>query len=362
MAIDTGEIALRALAAVRQVASSGRARVVWLVAGRFETPAEAGYSTSTVGEFERTISAERLAVVAISVFDRSLQREYLRTRLPEHELDDADLARIDRATRGIPLGLSIVAEMLRDGMSPAVLDEVIDERGEANVLIQRLAKRFLHHALSLPPEKPNALRDDLPAIFGLVADGTAGSGKVIGFPLQRAIRAALLDVDVADLGARVEELAARHDFVVAATGRVHEEVASAIAGYMLGADQRHACAGMHERALAMIEAELAARYASEPIGARVADEAWRVLANAYVRHAFWLSNERGIQAVCAVLPAALVLRPELASALRATAHGSPRRRAATSAGYCVAFRGPRRRSLTNGSSAAAGNRAQVQCR
>lgn len=319
IAIDTGEIALRALAAVREAARVGPSSVVWLVAGRFETPAEAGYATSAVGEFERAISADRLAIVAISVFDRGLQREYLHARLAPRVLDDEDLLRVDRATRGIPLGLSLVADMLCDGVDPGQLDAVIDERGEANLLIQGLARRFLHHALTLAPDKPNVLRDDLPAIFGLVADETAGAGAIIGYPLQRTIRAALLDVGVAALGARVDELASRHDFVVAATGQVHQEVASAVASYMLGADQRDGCAAMHERALAVITDALATSYADMPIGARVADEAWRLLATAYVSHALWIANERGIEALCAILPAAHVLHPELASTLRACA-------------------------------------------
>ena len=319
VAIDTGEIAATALAAVRDAAVDGNSNVVWLIAGRFDSPAATGYLTSTVGEFERAIISDRLTVIAISVFDRKLQQEYLRSRQPKHPCTDEELATIDRATHGIPLGLSLVAEMLRDGLSLEILDETIDAQGEANLLIQGLAERFLHHALRQPAGTPNALRADLTAIFALIADETADSGKIIGYPLQRRIRAALLNIEPDDLRSRLDELAARHDFVLAASGQVHEEVATVVRDYMLGNDQRHRCAAMHERVIAVIGQELEARFAALCVGDRVNDEAWRLLAAAYVRHSFWISNSRGISALACVLPAAVVLRPEWAVALRTIA-------------------------------------------
>ena len=319
VAIDTGEIAAAALAAVRDAAGEGVCNVVWLIAGRFDTPAAAGYLASTVGEFERAIPSDHLAVIAISVFDRGLQREYLRSRLPGRDFSEEELARIDRATRGIPLGLSLVVEMLRDGLSLEILDEAIDAQGEANLLIHGVAERFLHHALRQPAGAPNALRDDLEAIFALIADETADSGKILGYPVQRRIRAALLDIDPGWLRDRLDQLAARHDFVLASSGRVHEEVASVVRDYMLGDEQRHHCAAMHERALTVIGQELRERFEVACVGDRLNDEAWRLLAAAYVRHAFWISNQHGIAALCDMLPAAVVLRPEFARLLRAIA-------------------------------------------
>lgn len=186
IAIDTGEIAVRALSAVRDAAKLGVSSAVWLVAGRFDTPVDVGYGDSTIGDFERAIGGERLQVVAVSVFDRELQREYLTTRLPDTQLDDADIARIDRATRGIPLGLWLVVEMLRDGLPVTAIEDVVDEHGDANLLVRGLTKRFLMHSLHLPADKPNTLRDDLPAIYALIAGETGGSGRAIGFDFAPA--------------------------------------------------------------------------------------------------------------------------------------------------------------------------------
>jgi hypothetical protein len=55
IAVDTGEIAVRALGAVRDAAKLGVPSVVWLLAGRFDTPVDVGYGESTIGDFERTI-------------------------------------------------------------------------------------------------------------------------------------------------------------------------------------------------------------------------------------------------------------------------------------------------------------------
>jgi hypothetical protein len=84
------------------------------------------------------------------------------------------------------------------------------------------------HSLSQPPDKPNGLRDDLPAMFALIADETGGSARTLGFDLRRRMRAALLGTEGDELSARLDDLAARHDFVVAASGTVHEEVASVL--------------------------------------------------------------------------------------------------------------------------------------
>jgi Flp pilus assembly protein TadD len=319
LAIDTGEIAAAALSAVRDVAAEGATNVVWLIAGRLDSPATAGYLESTVGEFERSIRSDLLVVIAISVFDRGLQREYLRSRLPDADFTAADLERIDRATRGMPLGLSLVVEMVRDGLSLRILTEVIDAQGEANLLIRGLAERFLYHALRQPEGIRNYLRDDLEAIFALIADETLGSGKVLGYPVQRRIRAALLDVEPQELAGRLDELAARHDFVLASTGQVHEEVAAVIQDYMLGSQQRQRYAAMHERAVRTIADELEKRFGAVPIGIRVNDEGWRLLAAAYVRHTFWISNQRGIAAICALLPAAGVLGADFGRVLRGIA-------------------------------------------
>lgn len=97
---------------------------------------------------------------------------------------------------------------------------------------------------------------------------------------------------------------------------MHEEVAAVVRDFMLDVDQRHAYAPMHERALSVIAGELAARYRDVPVGDRIQDESWRVLAEAYVRHSFWISNERGIPTLCEVLPAARILQSSFGTALR----------------------------------------------
>jgi len=315
IAIDTAELAANAMTAIRDAIAQGGAEVVWLISGRFATPAASGYLTSTLGEFSRAIGGDRLSVIEISAFDAGLQHEYMRSRVPEREFDEALLNRVDLATGGIPLGLSLVADMLRDGAEPAVLAEVVDEGGNANLLIRGLATRFLHHALSVSSDGLSNLRDDLPAIFALVVDETAQAGRVIGYELQRRIQAAMLNVDPADLAARIDELAVRHDFVLAATGQVHREVAAVIREFMLGVDQRALSKGMHERALAVIGQELAERYSDVCVGDRAWNDQWRLLATAYVSHCFWLSTARGIAIVCELLPAAVILKPELTEAL-----------------------------------------------
>ncbi len=318
VAIDTAEIAEQALAAIRNAAKLSGGSVVWLIAGRFDIPAESGYGQSAVARFEREIGDDRLAVIAISVFDRLLQDAYLKSRLGR-EFDEEDLAKLDAVTRGIPLALQLVVGMLRDGETLDDLYTTVGEQGEPNRLVKGLAERFLHHALHGGGQGSEALRADLPAIFGLVADETAEAGKVIGFDLQRQIVASLLDVDPARLRERLDELAKRHDFVLAGTGRVHQEVSSVLSKYLLGPDQRSTYRDMHERAVAVIRAEIARRNESLNLGGRTADGAWRVLASALVRHEFWISNERGIRALANLLPQAVVLQPTFSDLLWSTA-------------------------------------------
>src|SRR5262249_52522246 len=142
---------------------------------------------------------------------------------------------------------------------------------------------------------------------------------VIGFDLQREILASLLEIDPADLRARLDELASRHDFVLAETGRVHQEVAAVLANYLLAPDQRTRFRGMHEGVVKTLRRELSIMNENLTLGQRIEDDAWRVLAAALVRHEFWISAKRGIQALANLLPPAVVLKPAFCEPLWTTA-------------------------------------------
>ncbi len=312
--IDTAEIAEFSLSAIREVATQAGSKVVWLIAGRFDTPAESGYEKSTVAKFQRAVSHDRLVSIAISAFDKELQARFLESRTGI-AIEEKELARLDRVTRGIPLALQLVVDMIREGLPLEEIDRSIGVGGNPNRLIKELTERFLHHAEQVG-RIPNPRKSDLPAIFGLAVDDTAEAGKIIGYEMQRRILASLLDVEPEALSDYLRDLAERHDFVTAATGRVHQEVASVFSEHMLGSDQRLRYADMHERAIVVIREELGSRYASVKTGERLTDARWRVLVAALLRHEFWISNWRGVNALAAVWPQATILMPSFAQSLR----------------------------------------------
>jgi tetratricopeptide (TPR) repeat protein len=316
IAVDTAEIATPMIGALRRVTAETGSRTMWLLAGRFDTPAEAGYA-SAIGEFERAVGDGLLATVPLPVFDRELQRLYLAARVPRISWDASNIAKVDEATHGIPLALWLVADLLHAGADISLLDQVIGERGEASTVVRRLAHRFLHHALDDHLGLTNPLRADLSQIFGLAVDQMSEAGKVIGYDVQRKMVAALLGVDVADLAGCLEQLSARHDFVSAASGRVHGEVARVLRDYLLDADQRMAYAAMHERICNVVRSEVTAQFHDVSLGERFESEVWRLLAGTFVRHQFWISNDLGLAALISIYPGAHVLAPDVARAIAA---------------------------------------------
>ena len=300
IAIDTAELMVHALPRLSEMTRRTGGRLVWLIAGRLSTPADAGHS-STIGVMQRTVANRLLTEFPLPYFDRDLQRAYASERLAI-ELSDEELTRLDEATHGIPLALSLAIDILRDGVPISEALAPIDSRGDANAVVRGMAERFLYHAMHASSSGTGDRAEDIDDIFALAVDETTEAGTVIGFDLQRRIIAALMGVSPAELSGRIEALAARHEFVFRGSGRLHNEVAGVLRRFLLDATQRLRTSEMHRRVVALLESELRDGYAGRSASERVADDAWKVLAVALVGHKFWISATDGLSTLRSSLP------------------------------------------------------------
>jgi tetratricopeptide (TPR) repeat protein len=292
VAIDTAELMVHALHRLTDMTRQTGKRFAWVISGRLSTPTEAGHN-STLGAMQRTISNDRLSDLGLPFFDQELQRAYVSDALGVN-LSDTELRTIDAGTHGIPLALSLAVDILRTGIPVADAFAEVDSHGDANAIVRGMAERFLHHALHTSHGRVNELGKDLDSIFALAVDETSEAGTVIGFDLQRRLVAALMGVDPAELGQRIDELSSRHDFVLRGSGRLHGEVASVLRRYLVDTSQRLRIAPMHRRVVDLLTSELHLRFAGQLATSRVTNEAWKVLSLAFIRHSFWLSNAQGL--------------------------------------------------------------------
>lgn len=279
---------------------SGQA-VLWVVGMRLESESDA-VADSESASYQRDLDERRLRTVAVARFDdRSIAR-YLHER-GDLRLKGSDIARVAKDTRGVPLNVSTVCELLSRGVP---LDDAlapITSDGEVSRIVRDHAQRYLIHTRNV-----DELRDDLPRLFGLA--------------LLRGrdpdLLATLWNVELENVGPGMDILARRHDFVRSASRSLHQEFRETIQLYLLDPDNRAGIRKMNDRAARYLRARLAATQHTT-VDTQLSDETWRSTVDALLWHTCWIEPAEGVALLSHLFPAAAVLAPDWASILLDTA-------------------------------------------
>jgi len=171
--------------------------------------------------------------------------------------------------------------------------------------VRELADRYLTHAVRCPP-----LRDDPPLLYGLAL--------LYSDRLDPDLLAALWNVEPTDVADVTTRLAARHDFVLHDSRRLHDDIRDTIRLYLLDDALRAQQRPMNRRAVAHLRDRLT-QLDLRHVDDQVTSEDWQGLATALLWHTFWEDNRAGIRLLCHLLPAAHVLAERFAAALLSTA-------------------------------------------
>src|SRR5674476_176967 len=172
--LDTSEIVMPQMQWLREAMRNSSDRVLWVVAVRLEPEASAD-PNSEVSAFVRQIPDDRLRLMALTRFDDETVGEYLENRLPGRHFGADDLTRVAEFTKGLPLAVSLVADLFERGAS---LDQALAtvERPRdvlapvtAGEVVGALARRFLIHTEGVASDRA---RRDLHRILCLaIANG-----------------------------------------------------------------------------------------------------------------------------------------------------------------------------------------------
>ncbi len=322
MFIDTGELLGGTLDWLRDaMRRSGRA-VVWVLGLRLETESDAGFDSEAVW-FHRSIPDTRLWPMELARFDDRTVAEYLRSRLGTSYPADLDIEAVAQLTHGIPLAVFLVSKLLASGQDPATALAPVRD-GDVSRVVRDLARRYLVHALTSP-----ALKPDLRLLYGLALlygdTGRAafpGAGSR-GGQLDPDALSALWDVPAGEVAARLDGLAARHDFVLSGSRRLHQEVREAVLLFLLDPVERPAVREMNTRAAAHYRARAAS--ADHPtVVAQVTDQRWQTAVISLLWHIFWTDLDQGLETLSRLFAAAVTLDEAFAAAmLRVAAFFAP---------------------------------------
>jgi len=325
--IDTGELLGGALAWLRDATKASGRHVVWVMGLRLEAESDGGPG-STIARFRREIHDTRLRLMPLSSFDDRTARDCLAATLDPGLLEWLDMDAVMQLTRGIPLALDLAGRLLAGGQDPAdALAPVRD--GEVSQVIRDLARRYLVHVKTV-----HRLAKDLPMLYGLaLVSGTGRQDhgypwhepellnrflpreeKDPAAPLDPEILAALWDVRPPEVAGLLDDLAARHDFVLSSRRRLHQEVRQTILAYLLDPVQRPEAIEMNTRAAACYRAR-AGQPDHRSVDAQLADEQWQADMTALLWHTLWVSPDAGIGLLYELTRAALAAEPRFAEAL-----------------------------------------------
>ena len=173
--LDTGEvIGAKAWGWLRRVMVQTGQRVIWVVGARFETEAEAGFD-SPVAHFVREIGDKYLVLMSPTRFDDEMIRTYLESqperpyasalsKKPTYTDEQIDL--IAQFTRGLPLAVSFINELLEQGQRVEEVCQEVDDRYPSSV-VSRLARRYLVHAEQQEYAADDPRQADVTKILGL---------------------------------------------------------------------------------------------------------------------------------------------------------------------------------------------------
>jgi tetratricopeptide (TPR) repeat protein len=311
--LDTGEvIGDRAWGWLRRVMTDTGPQVAWVVGARFETEAEAG-ADSPVARFVREIGDEHLLLMSPTRFDDAMIRAYLESRpgAPSRAGEQIDL--IARFTHGLPLAVSFTATLLDGGQSVEQACRDIDD-GHPSAVISQLARRYLVHAESRDTQDTylpgDPRRGDVTKILALAL----AYGNLRDDP---DLLAALWDTS--DPLATFQDLARRHDFVLPASRRLHDDVRDTLRTDLLDPYQRLRARPVNERALALFITRLTRLRDRWPtLDDQLGHTEFTTALLGALWHASWISNQDGLDLLTAVLPVLAAADGRTADAAAAT--------------------------------------------
>jgi len=307
--LDTGEvIGDRAWGWLRRVMTGTGPRMAWVVGARFETEAEAG-ADSPVARFVREIGDEHLVLMSPTRFNDGMIRAYLEGRPGARSLTSEQIDLIARFTRGLPLAVSFTATLLGGGQSVEQACRDIDD-GRPSAVISQLARRYLVHAESrgtqdaYPPADPR--RGDVTKILALAL----AYGNLRDDP---DLLAALWDTS--DPLATFLDLARRHDFVLPASRRLHDDVRDTLRTDLLDPYRRLRARPVNERALSLVTSRLARLRDRWPtLDDQLGHGEFTTALLGALWHASWISNQDGLDLLSAILPVLAAADPRSADA------------------------------------------------
>ena len=310
--LDTGEvIGDRGWGWLRRVMTRTGPQVVWVVGARFETEAEAGVD-SPVARFVREIGDEHLMLMSPTRFDDAMIRAYLESRPAGRSFTTEQIDLIARFTRGLPLAVSFTATLLDGGQRVEEACRDIDD-GHPSTVISRLARRYLVHAETreaqdaYPPDDPR--RGDVTKILALAL----AYGNVRDDP---DLLAALWDTS--DPLATFQDLARRHDFVLPASRRLHDDVRGTLRTDLLDPYRRLRARPVNERALTLFTTRLASMRGRWPsLDKQVSQAEFTTALLGALWHTTWISNQDGLDLLTEILPILAVADPRTADAAAA---------------------------------------------
>ena len=310
--LDTGEvIGDRGWGWLRRVMTRTGPQVVWVVGARFETEAEAGVD-SPVARFVREIGDEHLMLMSPTRFDDAMIRAYLESRPAGRSFTTEQIDLIARFTRGLPLAVSFTATLLDGGQRVEEACRDIDD-GHPSTVISRLARRYLVHAETreaqdaYPPDDPR--RGDVTKILALAL----AYGNVRDDP---DLLAALWDTS--DPLATFQDLARRHDFVLPASRRLHNDVRGTLRTDLLDPYRRLRARPVNERALTLFTTRLASMRGRWPsLDKQVSQAEFTTALLGALWHTTWISNQDGLDLLTEILPILAVADPRTADAAAA---------------------------------------------
>ncbi|WP_432988888.1 tetratricopeptide repeat protein [Dactylosporangium sp. CA-233914] len=305
--LDTAEILGEARRYVRDVARRSGQRTVWVWGIRLEDEANAAEDSETM-LLRRQVDNARLRLVPLSRFDDKTIRRYLESRLSGRPVTPELVTAVVALTRGIPLAVRLATNLLGNGVPPEEALREISATGEVSEVIGGLARRYLIHLTRAGSPQMQA---DLGLIYGLaLVNGPVNDPDLL---------AALWQIPAAEVAARLDALAARHDFVLSGRRRMHQEIRRTIRLFLLDPVRRPEVRAANERAVKALQERMAKLVRTPTVEAQLADEEWRAAADQLLWHTFWVSIRDGMRLLAELMPAAHTLAPALAADLLRTA-------------------------------------------
>jgi tetratricopeptide (TPR) repeat protein len=300
--LDTGEVlGGRAWGWLRRVVVHTGPRVIWVVGARFKTEAEVG-AESPVAQFAHDIGDAHLVLMSLTPFNEQMISDYLDARLgPDREYRRDQVGLIARFTKGHPLAVSITATLLDKGLSAEDVCRDVGDDGRSAKVVSDLADLYLRHAERLqeegayPPGDPR--RGDLMKICGLaLARGDLSrDGELLS---------ALWNLPDKETESAFKDLARRHDFVLAESRQLHDDVRDVLrTALLLKRYRRDDVRQIGQRALSVLTRRLDQHRLRWPdLDEQLSRTEFTSTLLNVLWYSLWTDNQDGLDVLTAMLP------------------------------------------------------------